>query len=167
MRKVEALGLSVLGGHEDVANARLEFQGGCVAVLSASRVSCEAVRRMHVWTPRAFAAVDFASRKSTLVRPDSALMDRRCDLDPLACQDPVRKQRALEELLPREERQSEPVDALLLELNDFVQSIRDGRAPRVPGEQGRDAVALAERILTKIAAHAWDDKDDHGLRLTA
>ncbi len=42
LRKVEALGLSVLGGHEDVANARLEFECGCVATLSASRVSYEA-----------------------------------------------------------------------------------------------------------------------------
>jgi predicted dehydrogenase len=158
--KVEALGLSVFGGHEDVANARLEFQSGCVAVLSASRVSCEPVRRMQVWTPRAFAAIDFASRSSTLVRPDSAIADRRLDLDSLASQDADGRQRALEGLLPRERRQSEPVDALLLELNDFVESIRHGRAPRVPGEQGRDAVALAERILAKIAAHAWDDKAD-------
>jgi predicted dehydrogenase len=158
VRKVEALGFPVLTPHEDVANARLEFKSGCVAVLSASRVSHEAVRRMHVWTPRAFAAIDFASRSSTLVRPDTSLADRRCDLESLACHDADGKRRALEQLLPREERQAEQVDALLLELVDFVQSIRDGRSPRVPGEQGRDAVALAERILDKIAARARDDK---------
>ena len=50
LRKVDALGTTVVGGHEDVANARLEFECGCVATLSASRVSYEAVRRMHVWS---------------------------------------------------------------------------------------------------------------------
>ena len=170
VRKVDALGLSVLGAHEDVANARLEFQCGCVAVLSASRVSCEAVRRMQIWTPRAFAAVDFAARTSTLVRPDSALVDRRLDLASLAAQDPEQRAQRLEALLPRQQRQCEPVDALLLELSDFVESIRN-RGTAAPGcvgtaalgcsgEQGRDAVALAERILAKIAAHAWDDQPD-------
>jgi predicted dehydrogenase len=164
VRTVAAVGLSVLGGHEDVANARLEFQDGCVAVLSASRVSCEAARRMHVWTPRAFATVDFAARTSTLVRPDDAVVRGRVDLDALACQDPDNRQRALAGLLPREERRHEPVDTLVLELTDFVQSIRDGRAPRVPGEQGRDAVALAERVLEKIAAHAWNGQPDGSLK---
>ena len=167
VRKIDALGLSVLGGHEDVANARLEFDSGCVAVLSASRVSCQAVRRMHVWTLRAFAAVDFAARSSTLVRPDSTLLDRRFDLDCFAPEDAKQKERLLEALLPREERHSEPVDALLLELNDFLDSVRQCSAaapgcasPACSGEQGRDAVALAERILAKIAAHAWDDQPD-------
>jgi predicted dehydrogenase len=167
VRKIEALGLSVLGGHEDVANARLEFDSGCVAVLSASRVSCHSVRRMHVWTPRAFAAVDFAARTSTLVRPDSTLLDRRFDLDCFAPEAAEQKERLLEALLPREERHSEPVDALLLELNDFLDSVRQcgTAAPgcasvACSGEQGRDAVALAERILARIAAHAWDDQPD-------
>ncbi len=160
VRKVEALGLSVLGGHEDVANARVEFHSGCVAVLSASRVSYQPVRRMHVWTSRAFASVDFAARKSTLVRPSEMLADRRFDLDSLPPEQIEEKDRLLEELLPREEQQAEPVDALELELHDFLESIRTSRAPRVTGEHGRDALALAERILNKIHAHAWDEKPD-------
>ncbi len=106
---------------------------------------------MQVWTRRAFASIDFAARTSTLVRPDDALADGRVDLDSLARQDADGKQRALAELLPRDQRRHEPVDALALELADFVESIRDGRAPRVSGEQGRDAVAVAERILAEIA----------------
>ena len=162
VRKVDALGLSVLGAHEDVANARLEFQCGCVATLSASRVSYEAVRRMSVWTPRAFAAVDFAARTSTLVRPDAALVDRRFDLASLATPEPQQRAQQLAALLPRQQTQSEPVDALLLELTEFVQNIRS-RATAVlgcSGEEGRDAIAVAERILAKIAGHAWDDQPD-------
>ena len=77
VRRVEALGISVLGGHEDVANARLEFECGCVAALSASRVSHDQVRRMQVWSPRAFAGMDFSTRTTTLVRPSEALLRRR------------------------------------------------------------------------------------------
>jgi len=160
LRRVEALGLSVLGGHEDVANARLEFDCGCVAVLSASRVSYEAVRRMHVWTPRAFAAIDLAARKTTLVRPSETLLARQLDLGGLSPEQWAHKEQILEEHLPREEIQSEPVDAIALELADFVESIATGRSPRVPGEQGRDAVAVAEQILARIHAHAWDPRAD-------
>jgi len=161
VRSVEALGLSVLGGHEDVANARLEFECGCVATLSASRVSHEPVRRMQVWSPRAFACIDFATRSTTVVRPSETLLARRFDVESLSAEE-VEHYRAhlFEEHLPREELQAEAVDALRLELADFVQSIRTSRPPRVSGEQGREAVAVAEQILAKIHAHAWDDTAD-------
>ncbi len=74
LRSVDALGVSVLGGHEDVAHARLEFESGCVANLSASRVSYEAARRMQVWAPRAYANIDFGTRTTTLVRPSETLL---------------------------------------------------------------------------------------------
>ena len=54
--------MSLLGGHEDAAHARLTFASGCVANLSASRVSYEPVRKMHVWAARAYANIDFAAR---------------------------------------------------------------------------------------------------------
>jgi predicted dehydrogenase len=160
VRRVDALGLSVLGGHEDVANARLEFQCGCVATLSASRVSYQSVRQMHVWTPRAFASIDFAARKTTLVRPSETVLERRFDVDALGPEQLQHKEQILEELLPREEIQAEAVDALSLELADFLESIRTPRLPRVTGEDGRDAVAVAEQILDRVAAHAWDDRLD-------
>ena len=69
VRQVEALGMAVMGDHEDVANARLQFASGCVATLSASRVSYEPTRRMHAWSPQAFAAVDFAARTCTWFAP--------------------------------------------------------------------------------------------------
>jgi predicted dehydrogenase len=160
LRRVEGLGLSVLGGHEDVANARLEFQSGCVATLSASRVSYRSVRQMHVWAPRAFASIDFAARKTTLVRPSEMLLQRRFDADALGPEELSRKEQILEELLPRQELQAEAADAIGLELVDFLESIRTPRLPRVTGEDGRDAVAVAEQILAKIAEHAWDDQLD-------
>ncbi len=157
LRKVEGLGFSVLGGHEDVANARLEFDSGCVATLSASRVSYETVRRMHVWSAEGFAAVDFASRTTTLVRPSETLRRRRFRVDGLK-PDEVERYRAhfAEEHLPKTQQTFPAVDALALEQDDFVESIRSGRAPRASGQCGRDALAVAERILARIEDHCWD-----------
>ena len=161
VRKVDALGLSVLGGQEDVANVRLEFQCGCVAALSASRVSYEAARRMQVWSPRAYASIDFATRKTTLIHPSETLLSRQFDVDSLAPEQVEHyKEHLLEEHLAREEIESAAVDALSLELQDFVESILLPRQPRVNGQQGRDAVALSELILEKIRSHAWDDAAD-------
>ncbi|MHB8898402.1 MAG: Gfo/Idh/MocA family protein, partial [Thermoguttaceae bacterium] len=63
---VDAIGFSLLGGHEDVANARVEFENGAVASLSASRVSYQALRQMSVWTSRAHTTIDFASRTTSV-----------------------------------------------------------------------------------------------------
>ena len=162
VRKVEALGISVLGGHEDVANARLEFECGCVATLSASRVSYEAVRRMQVWSPRAFAAhrLRRADRRRWSARAKrccgGSSTSTRCR--PTSVEH--YQQHFAEEHLPRETQEFDAVDALALELHDFVDSIRTGRQPRVTGEAGRDAVAVAEQILARIHTHAWDDQAD-------
>lgn len=161
LRRVSALGVSVLGGHEDMANARLEFECGCVATLSASRVSYEAARRMQVWSAQAYAAIDFASRRTTLVCPSETILQRRFDLGALSAEQVEHyKQHLLEEHLPRRESEAAAVDALALEVQDFVESIGAHRAPRVTGEQGRRAVEVAEQILDCIASHAWDDTLD-------
>ncbi len=156
--KVEATGLSLLGGHEDVANARLEFACGCVATLSASRVSYEPLRRMTVWSSRAYAGIDFATRTTALVRPSETLLRRQFHVDQLTPEQvDYYREHLAEEHLPREQKQFPAVDALVLELQDFVDAIRTPRQPRVTGAAGRDAVAVAEQILQRIGAHAWGE----------
>ena len=157
LRKVDALGVSVLGGHEDMANARLEFECGCVASLSASRVSYEPVRRMQIWSARASADVDFATRTATLIRPSETLLRREFHVDELTVeQTEYHRQHFAEEHLPREKMTFDAIDALSMEQNDFVESIRMARQPRVNGEAGRDAMAIAEQILARIQSHCWD-----------
>jgi predicted dehydrogenase len=156
--KIEAAGLSLLGGREDVANARLEFDGGCIATFSASRVSYEAIRRMTVWGSRAYAGIDFATRTTSLVRPSETLLRRQFHVDQLTPEQiEYFREHLAEEHLPREQKQFPAVDALALELQDFVDAIRTPRQPRVTGMAGRDAVAVAEKILDRIHAHAWTD----------
>ena len=168
LEKVEALGLSILGGHEDVANARLEFRCGCVATLSASRVAYEPARHMSIWSERAFANLDFATRTTTLVRPSEALLRRQFQVDALTPEQmDYYKAHLVEEHLPREQKRFDAVDALALELQDFVEAVLGRREPRVNGEAGRDALAVAERILSSIGDHAWDNTADGQVGPTA
>ncbi len=161
VRRVEALGAAVVGRHEDVANARIEFRNGCVATLSASRVSYAAARAMQVWTARSFAAIDFAARALRVVRPSDALLHRDFDPDALLPDEVDHWQKHFAgEHLPCREASFDAVDALAAECADFAAAILEGRQPRVPGEAGRDALALAEQILAAVADHAWDGTPD-------
>ncbi len=157
VRSVDALGVSILGGHEDVAHARLEFESGCVANLSASRVSYEPARKMQIWSSKAYASVDFGARTTTLVRPSEALLRGEFQAHRLTPQQVEHyKTHLAEEHLPKTQQTFDAVDALGLELQDFVDSIHSARQPQVTGEAGRDALAVAEQILLSIAQHAWE-----------
>ncbi len=156
VRHVSALGLAVLGQHEDVARAHLEFENGCVAELKASRVSAAAHREMQVWTEHAYCSIDFAARAASVVRPSETLLRRELDVERLSPECRVELQTTLHaEHLRLEQLEVEQRNAIGDELADFVDSIRRGRAPRVDGSQGRDALALAEQIVAAIGAHQW------------
>lgn len=154
--KVEALGVSVYGGHEDVANARLTFANGCVAEVTASRASQRPQRHMHLWGPEGYVALDFAKRQVTLVQPSLEL--RTHGLDPSRL-DPAARSRIREDLFGRYletvTRDGQAQDQLTCELQDFVRAVTTGTPPRVTGHAGRAALALAERILASIQSHGW------------
>src|ERR1700722_20048623 len=76
---VWAMGVAVLGGHEDLARARVTFANGCVADFSASRAHPSPVRRMQVWGAEGYAGVDFAKRHLTLMQPAETLRQGRID----------------------------------------------------------------------------------------
>lgn len=157
VRRVDALGIGLFGRHEDIVNARLTFENGCVATLSASRASHSAARTLHVWSGQGFAAVDLAGRTVDFVRPSSAVLHGEIDVERLAPDERATlKDTFLQEHLPRQSVPVETADPLTSELTDFVTSIRTGRAPRVTGEAGLEAVKLAERILLEVQTHAWE-----------
>lgn len=153
---IEALGLSVFGGHEDIANARLHFDNGCVADLTASRVSPTVSRTMQIWAPEGFVDADFAQRKVTLMQPSDAL--RQHGLNPAEL-DPASRSRLREELFTRHLETTtidgHTQDQLTCELTHFIDCVRNGKRPRVSGAEARDAIAVAERILFAIAHHSW------------
>ena len=161
VRHVDAIGVSVMGDHEDIGQARLTFANGCIADLTASRVSYRAERVMQIWSSSGFAAIDFSTRAATVVRPSDAIRNREIHIDALA---PERKQslkdHLFDELLPTSRFQVDATNALLDELRDFVHSVQTGSQPRVTGEDGREALSVAEQILEQIEAHAWNGESE-------
>ncbi|MCC7473953.1 MAG: Gfo/Idh/MocA family oxidoreductase [Pirellulales bacterium] len=154
---VEALGISVLGCHEDMASARLTFASGCVAQVSASRVSFHQRRTMSIFTARGSASIDFATHEASQVKPSEEILRREFRVDRLsAAERTYWKEHLFDQLLARSTCESKPINAIQEEQLDFVNAIRTGKSPRVDGVAGRDAVALAERIVECIADHAWD-----------
>src|SRR5207247_9160832 len=84
VRSVQGLGVAVLGGHEDVANARITFANGCVATVAACRVSRTPKRQTHVWGADGYASLDFARRHLTLIQPTEQFRQRRLNLRQLS-----------------------------------------------------------------------------------
>jgi predicted dehydrogenase len=154
---VQALGISVLGGHEDMATARLTFASGCVAQLSASRVSFQQRRTMSIFTSRGSASINFATHEATVVKPSEEVLRREFHADQMSAEERgYWKEHVFDQLLVRSSRDATPVNAIQEEQRDFVNAIRTGQSPRVDGAAGRDAVAVAEMILERIEEHAWD-----------
>jgi predicted dehydrogenase len=154
---VQALGISVLGGHEDMASVRLTFASGCVANLTASRVSFQQKRTMAIFTSRGSASINFATFEASVVKPSDSVLRREFRADQLTAEERAYwKENVFTQLLVRSQRDAQPVNAIQEEQRDFVNAVRTGRAPRVDGAAGRDAIAVAEMILENIEEHAWD-----------
>lgn len=162
VRTVEALGAAVLGGHEDLAQARITFANGCIADVSASRVHSGPVRRMHVWAPEGFVGVDLARKTLAMTQPAAHLRQGRLDSRRIDAGTAASLKTELfgRHLQVRELNCDAPGDQLTRELQNFVHCVRTGDRPRVDGQAGLDAVALATRILTSLASHRWDEEAD-------
>ncbi len=128
VRTVSAVGVPVVSERADIANARLEFANGCVANLTASRVSGERLRKIRVFQRDTYFVLDYASQELCLFRQEV-------------------RDGAVAERLTRIEVPVTRVEPLRQELVDFVTCSRTRRPPMVSGEAGRDAMAVATRII--------------------
>jgi len=155
LTRISASGLAVVSGHEDIAEARLEFGCGLVANLKASRVSPEPARSMQVFGSQGFADLDFAAPSLQVIRPCETILDRSFELrretdQPLAYADTLFSER-----LRCESPAVKPRNAILDELHDFVISVQTGLAPTVDGPAGARAVAIADQVLQAIEQRRW------------
>jgi predicted dehydrogenase len=128
--EIRAAGISILSSKVDIANVRLQFPGGCIANITASRVSTERVRKLRLFQPHEYISLDYGRQDAVRFRVKPPL---GIDFAPL----PVVK--------------DEP---LRLELENFFESIATRRPPRVTGQQALAALELALDISAKIEEHA-------------
>jgi predicted dehydrogenase len=129
---VEAVGVPVLTPRIDIANVRLRFAGGCIANLTASRISRDRVRKIRIFQPQAYLSVDYAAQEVehwTLGAPEPgsprpSILGGKVEVTK---DEPLRR-----------------------ELEDFVTAVRDNRPAGVTGEQGREALRLAAIIIERM-----------------
>jgi predicted dehydrogenase len=130
---VNSVGVPVLSGEVDIANARLQFANGCVANVTASRVSRETMRRIRIFQQDAYIAIDYQQRSIAIYRRQ-----------PGADQVPGLPDIAIEE------RSFAQSDALRDEIDAFLAAVRTGSPPVVSGRDGKRALEVAMQISSKL-----------------
>ena len=128
VERIDAIGAPVFTGEEDIANARILFKSGCVANVTASRISLKSERKMRIFQRDAYLTLDFQNRKILVAQKGSG------------------------EIFPGvpnvkvDERELGEADALRSEIESFIAAIRDGKQPQVSGRDGRMALETALKI---------------------
>lgn len=129
--EIHAVGIPILTHHIDIANARIEFENGCIANLTASRVSREKTRRIRLFQPSGYLSIDFLGQRVSMARKV------------------VSPERGAPEIVT-EEIPVEKVDPLEREIRSFVESVRERKEASVSGRDGRRALDVAHQIVKKI-----------------
>ncbi|MFA7095450.1 MAG: Gfo/Idh/MocA family oxidoreductase [Gammaproteobacteria bacterium] len=132
---IRAVGAPVLTDHVDIANARIEFANGCVANVTASRVSRDFIRKIRIFQPDSYVSIDYRDHKI------------------LICRKAGFQNGATEPNLDIEERTFGKADALLCEIQAFINAVRTGTPPVVSGQDGKRALEVALEI-SRIAHRA-------------
>jgi len=133
--RLEAFGAKVLSSHEDIAKVRLHFEGGCIADLSASRISLKKYRRIRIFQKNAYLSLDYAAPQLKVYRKKSEAVKSLSDIQILT---------------PKLSK----IDPPALELEHFLRCFREGKTPLVSGEHGRDALQLAREVLANLKIHS-------------
>ncbi len=130
---IHAAGIPVISGHVDIANARLEFKSGCIANVTASRISTKNERKIRLFQKNAYISVDFANQGITVIQKNDNIEGG---------------------LIPGMEIKQlsfAKADALEDELKSFVKAVRRRETPEVTGQMGRDALKIALSIMKQIS----------------
>lgn len=144
IKNIMANGVSVVSNTPDIANARIEFENGCVANLTASRLSLKAMRKVRFFQSDAYISLDFLDKKAQIVRLyDDASQSENTNLLPL---DTPKGQRWIDVQMP----DTEQVNAIQMELESLAESIENNTTPRVSIEAGYNALKVAHRIVEAI-----------------
>jgi predicted dehydrogenase len=168
VRTVSAVGVSLFGDHEDVANARIEFQDGTIANLTASRASYAAMRKMRIWGSEGYASLDFATKQATLVQPSEEFLRGEVDMDGVDTNQPMAvKEHLFGRVLRVDKVQTAGSEPLALELEEFVKGVRGQLRPRVCGDDALRAMRMADQVLKSLNAHRWEGDPAHAASAAA
>lgn len=145
IKRISASGVAVVSDSPDIANARIEFDNGCVANLTASRISMKNMRKTRIFQRDAYISIDFLEKQSNIVR----LKNLEGEPDPLAVILDMGENKPKKQLYI-ENPKSEPINAIKTELETFYHSIVKNSEPIVTLEDGYNALRVAHKIIEKM-----------------
>ena len=144
IRRISASGVAVVSDTPDITNARIEFDNGCVANLTASRISMKNMRKTRFFQKDAYISVDFLEKKTEAVR----LNPVDSEVDPLAITIDLGKEKGMRQLY-FENKTAPATNAIQMELESFIRSIILNTPTAVPIEDGYKALEVATLIIEK------------------
>lgn len=148
--EIRAVGLPILSKKVDIANVRMEFESGCVANFTASRVSTERVRKLRFFQPRQYVSLDY-SRQDVLVLTVDDEATEPLGLDPF---NPASIAASAFPGITPSKPKIEEQEPLKAEILSFLDSVRKRSQPEVTLQAGREALAIATKIVETIATHS-------------
>jgi len=147
IKKVSASGVAIVSDSPDIANARIEFDNGCVANLTASRISMKNMRKSRFFQRDAYISVDFLKKECEIIR----LKSIEGEIDPLSITIDLGKDKGMKQFL-FEKPESKPINAIKTELEAFYEAIIKNITPSVTIMDGYNSLELAYTIIEKLNA---------------
>ncbi len=153
--RLEAVGVNVLGTHEDIANARIQFENGCVANLTASRLALKTERKIRVFSQQAYVSMDYQKKTGIAIKKDANL-----DILKLAANSSIEDLAQLAgtsyaDMIKVEPLEVDDEEPLQVQLESFINAVSSNTKPEVPAEDGFAAVNTADMIVKSLASHNW------------
>lgn len=145
VRRISASGVAVVSDTPDIANARIEFDNGCVANLTASRISLKNMRKSRFFQKDAYISVDFLEKEMEVVQMET--LDGEAGPYDMVMEMGDGKP---DKKIIFDKPEIEPINAIQEELSTFADAINENKAPIVTLEDGLNALAVAEQILAKL-----------------
>lgn len=147
VRRISASGVSVVSESTDIANARIEFDNGCVANLTSSRISLKKMRKMRLFQRDAYIGIDFLEKKTEVIRmkdpgSEKGVMDF-----------PIEIGNGQEKTISVQMPDVKPVNAIRMELQEFTEAVLHDKPVRVTVYDGYQAMDVAHQILKKMSLH--------------
>jgi predicted dehydrogenase len=153
--KIDATGVSLIGQVEDICNARLTFANGCVANVTASRISMKTERRLRVFSSDAYVSIDYQKRYGMVARRSGNLDAIRSTVAKIRSGEiKDLSQVKFDEIVQIEELQIDDIEPLRAELDSFMTAVANKTTPEVTVDHGLAAVELATRIVESIQPEA-------------
>jgi predicted dehydrogenase len=156
IRRIDAVGVNVIDNSEDICSARILFDNGCIANLTASRLALKTERRVHVFTRQAYLSVDYLKKSGIVIKadPNKNVVEwireqrQRGDFNPASVN--------WLDLLHVEPLEIDDKEPIRLEQEAFLRAVRDRSfTPEVSAEEGLAALRCAQQILRAIKKHKW------------